>query len=154
MTTNGVSFRHTLATAVCKTRKHFLVQMWDIYWGVLCRRTKRVNIFSLWQPQTLFQAVNWNFIQKTHWLWDEGTRGAKMLTDFRVLGLITSPHYVLTGTVGRSFNTDWLNGMLLIVGQSAACNLQIVTALTNFFQRTKTLLYPNLMKLWMWYYEL
>ncbi len=53
--------------------------MWS-NWCVLCRRIKRESILSLCEPRTLFKVFNQNPIQKTHWLWDDGTGSAKMLT--------------------------------------------------------------------------
>lgn len=40
-----------------------------------------------------FQAPNQKHIQKTHWLWDEGTGSATMLINFLVLGLILAALY-------------------------------------------------------------
>ncbi len=53
-------------------------------WCVLCRRITLERILSLFGPRTLFKGFNQNLIQKTHWLWDDGTGSAKMLTRFRV----------------------------------------------------------------------
>ncbi len=77
---NVVSFSHLQATTSIKTRETLKVKKkLGLYWHILCRRTKRLNILSLFcKPLNLFQAFNWKFIQKTHRLWDEGTASAEM----------------------------------------------------------------------------
>ncbi len=45
----------------------------------------RESILSLCEPRTLFKGFHQNTIQKTRWLWDDGTGSAKMLTRFWVL---------------------------------------------------------------------
>ncbi len=52
-------------------------------WCVLCHRIKQESILSLCEPRTLFKGFNQNPMKKSHWLWDDGTGSAKMLTPFR-----------------------------------------------------------------------
>ncbi len=79
-----VPFSNLLATVFFKKRNSLKKSRVGSNWCVLCRRIKRESILSLCEPRTLFKGFNQNPIQKTHWLWDDGTGSAKMLTRFRV----------------------------------------------------------------------
>ncbi len=61
-----VSLSHLLATTCFTTRKTFKVQNLGLFWCTLFQRTKRLNFFSLCEPQTLYQPFNWKPIQTTH----------------------------------------------------------------------------------------
>ncbi len=103
-TNTVVSFSHFLATVKkvsnCVYRGFFLF-CFD--------RTKRQNIFGLCWPQTLFQAFNRKPIKKTHRLWDEGTGGAKLLTDFCILGL----YWVFSGLASMAVGSGLYNRLLV-----------------------------------------
>ncbi len=64
-----VPFSNSLATVIFKKRTSLKKSRVGFNWFVLCRRIKRESILIPF---------------KTHWLWDDGTGSAKMLTRFRV----------------------------------------------------------------------
>ncbi len=76
-------FSNLLATVFKKRNSLKKSRVW-CNWCVLCRRINRESIFSLCESQTLFKGFNQNTIKKKHWLWDDGTGSAKMLTLFQV----------------------------------------------------------------------
>ncbi len=80
-----VPFSILLATVFFKKHNSFKKSRVGCNWCVLCRRIKRESILSLCGPWTLFKKCNQNPIQKTHWLWDERTGSAQMLTRFGFL---------------------------------------------------------------------
>ncbi len=73
---------------------------------------KRLNIVN----QSLFQAFSRKPTEKMHKLWDKVTGNAKLLTDFQLLGLTTSPRYWLLYSGPRSAGqTMWQNHFKSIV---------------------------------------
>ncbi len=83
-----VPFSNLLATVFYKKRYSLKKYEWGetgvLCCRILCHRIKHESILSLCDPRTIFKGINQNPIQKTHWLWDDGTGSAKMLTRFRV----------------------------------------------------------------------
>ncbi len=65
-TNTGVSLSHSWATAFFKMPKTLRVKKLGLYWRILCRQTKCLNILSLCEPQTLFQDFTWKPDSKKH----------------------------------------------------------------------------------------
>lgn len=79
----------------------FLIQLWGLYWHLLCCRTnKKMWMWKYLKLSKTHQDVYQKSIQKLHWMWDKGTWCAKMLTQF------------LTHSYG-TLSVSWYSGTLV-----------------------------------------